>query len=184
MRYFLLFCLIILSACQAGTSEPQIEVEPELNSDTTTTVEEDNLFAPFDSANYEFEKNAVAIDWDLLAHIDYIERYTEEVEAYVAYPIFDPIVKALNGKTVRIKGFLIPIDETGDENILVLSANPYSSCFFCGGAGPESVMDILLKDKSKRFNTDEVVTFEGKLKLNDSDLYFLNYIMEDAKVVR
>ena len=85
---------------------------------------------------------------------------------------------------MRIKGYLIPIDETGDENILVLSANPYSSCFFCGGAGQESVMDVLLKDKSQKFQTDQLVTFEGKLKLNNSDLYFVNYILEGAVVVQ
>ena len=185
MRYLLLFiCVIFISACQSGPTEPLANDEPEINSDTTSTIEQDSLTAPFDSANYEFEQNAVLIDWQLLAQVEFNERFTEEVNAFVAYPVFDPIIKALNRKTVRIKGYLIPIDETGDENILVLSANPYSSCFFCGGAGQESVMDVLLKDKSQKFQTDQLVTFEGKLKLNNSDLYFLNYILEDAVVVQ
>ena len=41
-------------------------------------------------------------------------------------------------------------------------------------------MDIKLTDPL-RLETDEVVQFKGKLRLNDSDLYYLNYILEDAE---
>ena len=32
-------------------------------------------------------------------------------------------------------------------------------------------------------NTHDVITFQGELKLNDSDLYYLNYILEEAEIV-
>jgi hypothetical protein len=91
-------------------------------------------------------------------------------------------MKALEGQLVRMTGYVIPIEETGDDAVLVLSAFPYSSCFFCGGAGAETIMDIRLKKKTtKRFKKDETLTFRGKLRLNDSDLMFFNYILEDAE---
>jgi len=56
--------------------------------------------------------------------------------------------------------------------------------FFCGGAGPETVIDILPKNKlKKRLTTDEKITFKGKLRLNANDLDYLNYILDDAELV-
>ncbi len=124
------------------------------------------------------------VSWKVLGKMKLNEQYNEEMGAYIPYPIFHPTVKDLDKQLIEIKGYVIPIEETGDATILVLSANPYSQCFFCGQAGPETVMDIQLKKKGKRFKTDERVSFRGKLKLNDSDLFYLNYILEDAEVVK
>ena len=124
------------------------------------------------------------VSWKVLGKMKLNEQYNEEMGAYIPYPIFHPTVKDLDQQLIEIKGDVIPIEETGDATILVLSANPYSQCFFCGQAGPETVMDIQLKKKGKKFKTDERLSFRGKLKLNDSDLFYLNYILEDAEVVR
>ena len=68
--------------------------------------------------------------------------------------------------------------------MLVLSANSFANCFFCGNAGPETIMDIKMKTKFKKpLKQDDRVIFRGKLKLNATDLYYLNYILEDAEVV-
>lgn len=140
--------------------------------------------APFDRANYTFKGDAVELDWQMLAKIEFEEMYNETADVFVPYPIFHPLIKALDGKTVQIKGYVIPTEEVGDATILVLSANPFSQCFFCGNAGPESVMDIKLAGKTPEFDLDQVTTFKGKLRLNDMDLYYLNYILEEAEVVK
>ncbi len=123
------------------------------------------------------------VSWKVLGKMKLNEQYNEDMGAYIPYPVFHPTVKDLDGQRIEVNGYVIPIEETGDATILVLSANPYSQCFFCGQAGPETVMDIQLKNKSgKRFKTDERLSFRGKLRLNDSDLFYLNYIMDDAEV--
>ena len=76
---------------------------------------------------------------------------------------FTPAIQQLDGEAVRIKGFLIPLDTDGEA--YALSAYPLSSCFFCGNAGPGSVMELLLAEP-RRFQTDEYLTFEGKLGLS------------------
>jgi hypothetical protein len=44
-------------------------------------------------------------------------------------------------------------------------------------------MDIKLRPgTNQKFTTDDRITFRGRLRLNDDDLYFLNYILEDAEV--
>ncbi|MCB0847224.1 MAG: DUF3299 domain-containing protein, partial [Bacteroidetes bacterium] len=64
-----------------------------------------------------------------------------------------------------------------------LSANPFASCFFCGNAGPESVMDLELTSYDKVYFTDDYVTFQGKLILNDSDLNKMCYVLEEAEEI-
>lgn len=130
---------------------------------------------------------AVPIDWKLLATTEFEDRYNEEFKAMIPYPIFPAALKKLEGKVVQIKGYVIPVEETGEEGgLLVLSAVPYSQCFFCGLAGPESVMDVQLKEDLGRSDSwmDRRLTFRGRLRLNDSDLYYLNFILEEARLVR
>ncbi|MFK7935533.1 MAG: hypothetical protein AB8G22_18610 [Saprospiraceae bacterium] len=139
----------------------------------------------FDSSKYAFRDGIVDLNWQILAMVAFEEEYNEELDQYIPYPKFSPTVQALAGKEVYIQGYYIPVDESGDADIVVLSAFPFSACFFCGNAGPESVMDIQLKNKTKlNFKTDDRITFKGKLKLNDSDLYYLNYILEEAELVK
>ena len=44
-------------------------------------------------------------------------------------------------------------------------------------------MEIKAKKELPVLKMDEIVTFKGKLKLNDTDIYELNYILENAEVV-
>lgn len=100
---------------------------------------------------------------------------------YILYPEFGQSVKRLNGKRVSIKGYVIPVDY--NENYYVLSAYPYSACFFCGGAGPETVVSLKFEGKPRKYKTDELLSFEGVLKLNSTDVYEMNYILTGAKQV-
>ena len=189
MQNFLLIPLILLFvACNSEPVEENV-----VQQSTTDTIPTNNIadadtssaLTSIDSTEFTYTDGAIELGWDILAMVDFEETFNEEVQAYIPYPTFHPPVKALEGKEVIVRGFIIPLEETGEETILVLSANPFSSCFFCGGAGPETVMDIKLKPNAKRnFKTDQQTAFRGKLKLNDSDLYYLNYILEDAESVK
>jgi hypothetical protein len=195
MKYHiaLLTLLALLAACSNDSSTKSTDTEAETDSaatmpDTSPIVQLESPVldsTALDSVQITYTDGAVELTWEILAMVDFNETFNEEVQAYIPYPDFHPPVRALEGREVIVRGFVIPLEETGDETILVLSANPFSSCFFCGGAGPESVMDIKLKpDEKSKFKTDQRVAFRGKLKLNDSDLYYLNYILEDAEMVR
>ncbi len=136
-----------------------------------------------DTSHFQYEDGVLRLTWKMLSDVVFTDEYSEEVQAYVPYPTFGAQLQAIERREVLIEGYIIPLEETGDETILVLSAQPYSSCFFCGGAGPESVMDIKLRpDEKRKFTTDDRMTFRGQLRLNDDDLYYLNYILEDATV--
>ena len=121
------------------------------------------------------------ITWELLKNVEFDEIWSEEFQAYYMVPKFSESVKEMDGKEVQIRGFIIPVDIVQDY--YVLSANPYSSCFFCGQAGPESVMEIQMIKKYEGLRTDQVITYKGTLKLNVDDIYQLNYILEDAEII-
>ena len=121
------------------------------------------------------------ITWELLKNVEFDEIWSEEFQAYYMVPKFSESVKEMDGKEVQIRGFIIPVDIVQDY--YVLSANPYSSCFFCGQAGPESVMEIQMIKKYEGLRMDQVITYRGTLKLNVDDIYQLNYILEDAEII-
>ena len=126
-----------------------------------------------------YEAGKVAeLTWHTLTDVSFKEQYVPDLDMYYWKPTFGASVKALEGKEVYITGYVIPVDL--DENFYVVSRYPYAQCFFCGGAGPESVVDLRFTGKNRRYKTDERLTFKGRLKLNATDVYQMNYILDGA----
>ncbi len=127
--------------------------------------------------------NPTKITWEMLRDVTFSKKKHEAEGIYILHPTFGEPIRKLNNKEVTITGYIIPMDL--EENLYVLSAFPYSACFFCGGAGPESVMALEFKKNSpQKFKTDERLTFKGNLKLNADDIYKMNYILENAEVTK
>ncbi|MDW3648300.1 MAG: DUF3299 domain-containing protein [Bacteroidia bacterium] len=120
------------------------------------------------------------LSWETLAEIEYSYVQNYEANFWYGTPSFSESVKGLEGKEVKIKGYVLPMDVSGEQ--YVLSAFPFASCFFCGGAGQESVIELRLEDYDRKFETDEYLEFRGILKLNDAELE-LNYILDKAQVL-
>lgn len=121
------------------------------------------------------------ITWKDLEDVSFEEQYVESYQDWFLVPTFGETVKKLEKTTISIKGYLVPIDLDG--KIYALSAYPYSSCFFCGGAGPESVMTLLFDgDPPRKYKIDDVETFKGELYLNKHDpeefIYVLKHVQE------
>jgi len=120
----------------------------------------------------------IKLDWQVLMDIEYRLKYFSEIEMEMYAPVFSKAVEALHEKEVIIEGFVIPFDE--EENLISLSYNPYSSCFFCGKGSPASVISMYLKNKRKRYKTDDFIKFRGTLYLNQDDPNEFYYILRDA----
>lgn len=120
--------------------------------------------------------------WVAFAHTKFEAKYNEKAQEYFMFPQFPADLQAMVGKEINLEGYYLPIDVEGDAYI-ILSKFPYSQCFFCGGAGPESIAEVSFKTKQSRFEADQYIRVKGKLKLNASDLEHGNFILEDAVVV-
>jgi hypothetical protein len=118
------------------------------------------------------------LSWSKLENIEFAEKYVKEVEGYMLFPKFPAFLKKLEGKPVTVEGYVVPVDKSGAS--VALSANPYAACFFCGKAGPASVMTIKLKTKNPKYKIDDYVKFTGILRLNDDDIKEFYYILEQS----
>lgn len=120
--------------------------------------------------------------WKTLAKITYKKEFDEFLGFKIDKPVFSEAIKALDGKEVTVKGFIIPVEGYKGHKEFILSAFPYSMCFFCGGAGPESVMEVSALEPIE-YST-EAITIKGKLKLNSDDVNELMYALTGAKLVK
>ena len=120
------------------------------------------------------------ITWKTLKDVSFSEKYSEEAEAYYYHPEFGTSVKALAGKEVYIKGYFLVMGSKND--FYILSRYPYSSCFFCGSAGPESIIEVNFKRGRPKLQMDERATIKGTLRLNIDDIGHCNYILNNAEV--
>lgn len=120
--------------------------------------------------------------WKTLGKITFKKQYDEFMGFKVNVPIFSPEVQALDGKEIIIKGYIIPTEGYKGHTAFVFSAYPYNLCYFCGGAGPETVMEVEASEPIEY--TVEPVTIKGILQLNSGDVNQLIYSMTKATLVK
>lgn len=98
-------------------------------------------------------------------------------------PQFSEKIKKLDKTQIKIKGFLIPLEEKAKKhNFFLLSAYPFDACFYCGKAGPETVIEVTCKNAVKY--TTAIIEISGTLKLNYDDPEHLFYLINDGKEVK
>ncbi len=119
-----------------------------------------------------WHKEKSAALWNLLRNVTY-KATNIFYEAH-----FSDELQALEGQEVSLKGFIIPLEESLESTHFVLSYFPYASCFFCGGSGPESVVEVHAQ-KPVAF-TDKPVVIRGILRLNSDDPEQLFFALDDA----
>ena len=115
--------------------------------------------------------------WKILSKVKYKSNLDAESGEVIYTPIFGKSIEAYEGKVIFLKGYIIPAELSRGK--MTLSAFPYSSCFFCGGAGPESVIELETKSPLI-YRLDKPIVIQGKLKLNRTDPLRLMYVLSEA----
>ena len=119
--------------------------------------------------------------WKTLSKITYKKEYDEMLGFKIDVPVFSQDVLALEGQEVTITGYIIPVEGYKSHKEFIFSAYPYNMCFFCGGAGPETVMEVIATEAVPY--TADPVTIKGILRLNATDINRLMYALEEVKKV-
>ena len=132
------------------------------------------LFTAFTSS---FAAAQETLTWEDFADMSFEPVYNEKYDVHFLMPKFGEKIKSYRGKEVSIRGFFLDISGSGE--MLLVSQNPMASCFFCGAAGPESVVEVNFKE-TPTFKTDQIVTVTGVLELNGNDVNHCNYILNRA----
>lgn len=124
--------------------------------------------------------------WDILLELTFDIALDEAFDEVVMRPLFTKEIKKLHNQSIEIEGFIVPFDivsdVTGrnDGSMFMLSAFPAATCFFCKGAGPESVIEVY-PAKPIPYSKNKV-KLKGKLILNELDFLKMAYILEDAEL--
>ena len=118
--------------------------------------------------------------WHVLAEVSFTKEKKDGYEIEV--PSFSTHLKSWNGKKVKLKGYVIPVGEVGDENKFMFSSLPFNVCYFCGAAGPETIMEVESSENVKF--TSQAIWMEGTLHLNEKDPDRHIYILKAANVIK
>jgi hypothetical protein len=121
------------------------------------------------------------ISWVDMEDVVVVDRYDKILESYILSPIFGEHISSFDGKTVEITGYVVFVSE--ENNVVMLSRNDFSSCFFCGGAGPESVVEVYMTPDMPELERDRVISVKGTFKLNPDDPTKNFYLMNDGIVI-
>lgn len=134
------------------------------------------------STGYSQEMSETKHTWKKLSKITFKKVYDELMGFKVDMPVFSDQIKEMEGTEITVKGYIVPTEGYKSHTEFILSAFPYNMCFFCGGAGPETVMEVESLDAVK-FTADPII-MTGTLRLNDSDINKLMYKIENARIVK
>jgi hypothetical protein len=128
----------------------------------------DSPFAPL-------PERADVLPWSMLTDVK-----TKKVKNRLL-PVFPAPVQALNDKTQRIQGFMMPLDPGEKQKHFLLSSVPLT-CSFCVPGGPESMVEVKTRTPVKY--SMEPVTVEGKFVVLNDDSYGLYYRITEAVSVK
>ena len=121
--------------------------------------------------------------WKILAMVTMQKVFDEEMGIDLDKPMFSKAVKKLNGTEVTMKGYILPLKASKDQKYFILSAYPYNMCFFCGGAGPESVMEVYATKAVA--SSKKMVKLKGTLRVNyNPTIGQVLYTLKDAEIVK
>jgi len=121
------------------------------------------------------EARADVLPWSVLTNVK------TKVEKNAVIPVYPSTITALDQKSQRVQGYMMPLDPGEKQKHFLLSSVPLT-CAFCVPGGPESMVEVRTKSPVKY--SMEVVVVEGQFAVLKNDPYGLYYRMTDAVAVK
>lgn len=121
--------------------------------------------------------------WRTLSKVTFNKEFDELMGMDIEKPVYMQPVLDLSGKEITIEGYIIPLKGKKAQSHFMLSAYPYNMCFFCGAAGPETVLQAFTKDKKEIEFSSKPVTIKGTLSLNHGDVNEMMYTLSNVELV-
>ena len=118
------------------------------------------------------EKRDDVVSWRVLAQVELVRLKTRYV------PQYSDNVWALNHKSVKLQGFMIPLQVADGQSLFILSSKP-QTCMFCLPGGPESLVEVHTSTPLKY--TFEPVVLSGTLTVLKADPTGIFYRLIDAR---
>ena len=107
---------------------------------------------------------AGTIPWELLQQAKTVQKADKKFG-----PEFTREIRQLDKQSVRLYGFMMPLDQSAKQKRVLLASFP-PHCAFCLPGGPESMVEVIA-DKPIDF-TYEPITVAGRLAVLDNDVVY------------
>jgi hypothetical protein len=107
---------------------------------------------------------AGTVPWELLQQAKTVQKADRKFG-----PQYTPEIRSLDQKTVKLYGFMMPLDQSRQQKRFLLASFP-PHCPFCLPGGPESMVEVIC-DKPVEF-TYEPVTVSGRMAVLDDDVVY------------
>ncbi len=133
---------------------------------------------PLSVSSTSFFPPTDTLTWKFLNQLEYKEK-DHEIYGKVYLPEFSNAILKMAGKEIIIKGYIIPVDNKN----YALSKNVYAACFFCGKAGPETVIGLQFKKDPGRIKMDSHATIKGRFIINATDVENWMYLLDDVEIL-
>ncbi|HYW30693.1 MAG TPA: DUF3299 domain-containing protein [Gemmatimonas sp.] len=118
-------------------------------------------------------EEAISIDWRVLAGLDYTNGKATDT------------LKKLEGKLVRIPGFVVPLDDFQEEGAEFLLVPYYGACVHTPPPPPNQIVMVGMSNKKAvKLNLFDAVWMSGRLKIAtvESPYGAVGYQLEGLKV--
>lgn len=94
---------------------------------------------------------------------------------------FPENVQLLNGKKLKISGFMLPLEATETFSHVLLSRQA-PTCFFCLPGNPNEIIEVYT-EKPIRWS-DHLVTVEGTMNITKDEESGMVYVMKNAALIK
>jgi hypothetical protein len=118
-------------------------------------------------------EEAISIDWRVLAGLDYTNGKATDT------------LKKLDGKLVRLPGFVVPLDDFQEEGAEFLLVPYYGACVHTPPPPPNQIVMVgMTGKKAVKLNLFDAVWMSGRLKIAsvESPYGTVGYQLEGMKV--
>lgn len=120
--------------------------------------------------------------WEAIDQMMY--KVTTEGNKKVYTPVYPPVLKDLENKTVELPGYIVPLHSGRNHDNFMISVLPVMQCMFCGTNGIPPMVEVFLKKGTVKFS-DDPIKLKGKLKFNPKALEGNSEIMiVDAEIIK
>ncbi len=140
---------------------------------TTAATPAPRKIVPVKPAAVATVEEAVNIDWRVLAGLDYVSGSATDT------------LKKLEGKLVRIPGFVVPLDDFQEEGAEFLLVPYYGACVHTPPPPPNQIVMVgMTGKKSVKLGLFDAVWLSGRLKISsvESPYGTVGYQLEGMKI--
>jgi hypothetical protein len=119
------------------------------------------------------------VGWDTLGNLDVRTEVIAPLQARF-HTDYSKEIKALDGREVKLMGFIYPLEGGLEHKRFLLTAWP-PSCPFCLPAGPSQMVEVFCQEPVEF--TEGAILMAGRFELLEDDPSGMYYRMQGAKEV-